>query len=399
MSGLLEKLGIAPVINACGPVTRLGGGPMHPEVAAAMAEASRLCFDMMALQAAACRVIARVTGAASGIVTTGASAGVLLGAAACLAGLDPGRMNRLPEVADGRREFIVVRSQRNMYDRALVVAGARLVEVGIPDRFSGPGVRDAEGWEIEDAIGPATAGIYYLAQAQSLPPLPVVTAIGRRHGIPVLVDAAAQLPPTGNLRAHLEQGADLVAFSGGKAIGGPQASGILCGRPDLVASALMQMLDMDVQFDAWNAPREFAPLAQLRGLPHHGIGRSCKAGKEEIVGLIAALERFVADDPAARHAGWVALLREVIDGVGEPEGMTLTLHDDAARYPVPMLRVALQGGAAAAEHLARALREGSPSIQCQTGDIANGALLFSPVALAPGQGAIIGARLRGGAGT
>jgi L-seryl-tRNA(Ser) seleniumtransferase len=160
MSNILERLGVPAVINACGPVTRLGGGLMHPEVAAAMAQASRVSLDMVALQAAACRVIARVTGAQAGIVTTGASAAILLGAAACLAGLDPGRMNRLPDVPDGRREFIIVRSQRNMYDRAMVVAGARLVEVGIPDRFSGPGVRDADGWEIEDAIGPHTAGIY-----------------------------------------------------------------------------------------------------------------------------------------------------------------------------------------------------------------------------------------------
>src|SRR3954454_3969289 len=164
MSNTLEKLGVPIVINACGPVTRLGGGLMHPDVARAMNEASRACVDMVTLQAAACRVIARTTGAQAGIVTTGASAAILLGAAACLAGLDPGRMNRLPEVTDGRRDFLIVRSQRNMYDRALVVAGAHLVEIGIPDRFSGPGVRDAGGWEIEDAIGPNTAGIYYLAQ-------------------------------------------------------------------------------------------------------------------------------------------------------------------------------------------------------------------------------------------
>jgi L-seryl-tRNA(Ser) seleniumtransferase len=168
----------------------------------------------------------------------------------------------------------------------------------------------------------------------------------------------------------------------------------LCGRADLVASALMQMLDMDVRHDAWTPPRAFAPLAQLRGLPHHGIGRSCKAGKEEIVGLITALERFVAEDPAARHAAWVALLREAMAAAGDPAGMTLTLRDDAARHPVPMLCVAVHGGEAAAARLASALRDGTPSIQCQTGEIPAGALLFSPVALAPGQGALIGARLR-----
>jgi L-seryl-tRNA(Ser) seleniumtransferase len=394
MSGVLARLGVPVVINACGPVTRLGGGVMHPDVAAAMAEASRVCVDMAALQGAASGVIARLTGAAAGIVTTGASAGVLLGAAACLAGLDPGRMNRLPAVPDGRREFIVVRSQRNMYDRALAVAGGVLVEVGIPDRFSGPGVRDADAWEIEDAIGPNTAGIYYLAQPQSLPALPAVTAVARRHGIPVLVDAAAQLPPVGHLRGFIADGADLVAFSGGKAIGGPQASGILCGRADLVASALMQMLDMDVAFDAWTAPAAFAPLAQLRGLPHHGIGRSCKAGKEEIAGLIAALERFAADDPDARREGWAAVLREAMAAAGTPPGLSLSLLDDARRNPVPLLQVRADGGAPAAARLAARLRQGTPPIHCQTGRIADGVLLFSPVALAPGQAAAIGARLR-----
>ncbi len=394
MNGILEQLGVETVINACGPVTRLGGGLMHPDVATAMIQASQVCLDMASLQAAACRVIVRVTGAAAGIVTTGASAGILLGAAACLAGLDPGRMNRLPDVGDGRRDFIVVRSQRNMYDRALTVAGARIVEIGVPDRFSGPGVRDAEAWEIEDAIGSNTAGIYYLAQAHSLPELAEVAGIAHRHGIPVLLDAAAQLPPVDNLRRYLADGIDLVVFSGGKAIGGPQASGILCGRADLVSSALMQMLDMDVLPDAWSAPPEFAPLAQLRGLPHHGIGRSCKAGKEEIVGLMAALERFVAEDPAARRAHWASLLRIIIEEAGTPPGMTVTLLDDIARYPVPMLRVALQGGPPEAARLARRLREGKPSIQCQTGQIPEGALLFSPVSLAPDHPVQIGARLR-----
>src|ERR1700727_1829532 len=103
MSSVLKRLGVPIVINACGPVTRLGGGLMHPDVASAMREGSRVCVDMATLQAAACRVIARVTGPPAGIVTTGASAAILLGAAACLAGLDPGRMNRLPEVPDGRR--------------------------------------------------------------------------------------------------------------------------------------------------------------------------------------------------------------------------------------------------------------------------------------------------------
>ncbi len=387
MTNVLERLGVTPVINACGPVTRLGGGLMEPEVAAAMVEASRLCCDMLDLQAASCRVIRRLTGAEAGIVTSGASAAVLLGTAACLAGLDPGRMNRLPEVRDGKREVIVVRSQRNMYDRALVVAGAELVEIGIPDRFSGPGVRDAAVWEIEDAIGPQTAFVYYLAQSQSQPGLADVAAAAHCHGVPVLVDAAAQLPPAENLRAYLAAGADLVAFSGGKAIGGPQASGILCGRADLVASALLQMLDLDVRPDCWRPPQEFPALAQARGLPHHGIGRSCKVGKEEIVGLLVALERFAGCSPDERSARWIRVLQDAVDAAGTIERVTLTIDGSS---PIPMLRLE----AVHAAQIATSLRAGPPAIECGTASVGSGVLTFSPVALAPEHGAIIGSRLR-----
>ncbi|HEY6433920.1 MAG TPA: hypothetical protein VIZ17_18220, partial [Acetobacteraceae bacterium] len=183
--GIYARFGVPTVINGCGTVTRLGGGAMHPDVRQAMADAAGSSVDMLALQAAASRVIARVTGAQAGIVTSGASAALLVGAAACLTRLDPARMNALPEVPDGRCEFIVVRSQRNMYDRALRVAGGRIIEVGIPDRFSGPGVRDAAAWEIEAAIGPRTAAICWLAQPHSLPPLHEVARVAREQGVPV----------------------------------------------------------------------------------------------------------------------------------------------------------------------------------------------------------------------
>jgi seryl-tRNA(Sec) selenium transferase len=379
------RFGVPTVINACGTVTRLSGGRMHPEVAQAMIAASGDCVDMTELQAGACRVIARVTGAHAGIVTSGASAAILLGAAACLAGLDPARINRLPDVPDGRRDFIVVRSQRNMYDRALLVAGGRIVEVGIPDRYSGPGVRDATRWEVEAAITPHTAGIYYLAHSRSLPPLADVASVARDHGIPLLVDAAAQLPPAHNLRRFITEGADLVAFSGGKAIGGPQASGILCGRADLVSSALLQMLDLDVFPDLWQAPAEFASLRQLPGLPHHGIGRSCKVGKEEIIGLLVALERFVASNDAARRAEWCRILETILAAADDiAQGRIL----DA---PIPILEITTANPDALAAHLAA----NDPPIQCGLGRRQEGVLLFSPVSLTGEQATIIGRRLRG----
>jgi len=383
---IYQNFGVPTVINACGTVTRLSGGRMHPEVAAAMVAASTECVDMVDLQAAASRVIARVTGAEAGIVTSGASAGILLAASACLAGLDPARMNRLPHVADGRNEFIVVRSQRNMYDRALSVAGGKLVEVGIPDRYSGPGVRDASAWEIAEAVTENTAGIYYLAHAQSQPALADVAAIAREHRIPLVVDAAAQLPPAANLRRFLEQGADLVAFSGGKAIGGPQSSGILCGRADLISSALLQMLDLDVFPELWRAPAEFASLRQLPGLPHHGMGRSCKVGKEEIVGLLVALERFAADTDEARRQRWRAVLDLIIASAGDTSSLTLSLVDGA----VPLLAVATHDASALAAQLAA----GTPSIQCSLARRHEGVLLFSPVSLTADDARIIGERLR-----
>jgi D-glucosaminate-6-phosphate ammonia-lyase len=374
---IYSRFGVRPVINACGTVTRLSGGRMHPEVAAAMVAASTECVDMVELQAAACRVIARVTGAQAGIVTSGASAGVLLGAAACLAGLDPARINRLPDVADGRNEFIAVRSQRNMYDRAIAVAGGRIVEVGIPDRYSGPGVRDADAWEIASAITPRTAGIYYLANKQSLPRLTDVASVAREHGIPLLVDAAAQLPPADNLRRFLEHGADLVAFSGGKAIGGPQASGILCGRADLISSALLQMLDLDVFPDLWSPPAEFALLRQLPGLPHHGIGRSCKVGKEQIIGLLVALA-------AERGAEWRHILQTIVTTAGD------AVRARIVEGPIPALEITVTDPDALAARLAA----NDPAILCGLGRRHEGVLLFSPVSLTNEQAKIIGTRLR-----
>jgi L-seryl-tRNA(Ser) seleniumtransferase len=123
-------------------------------------------------------------------------------------------------------------------------------------------------------------------------------SVCKPRGLPVIVDAAAQLPPKANLRRFLELGADLVAFSGGKAIGGPQASGILAGRRDLVGAALVQQLDMDVAPETWTPP-DLVDRDALKGVPHHGLGRGFKAGKEEIVGLLVALERFAAADDEA----------------------------------------------------------------------------------------------------
>ena len=386
MVGFLDSLGVARIINAYGTNTRLSGGLLAPEVIAAMAEASRSTVDMLDLQAAASRSIAEATGAEAGIVTAGASAALLLAAASCLAGLNTAKINRLPETDDGRCEIIIIRSQRNMYDRALRVAGARLVEVGIPDRFSGPGVRDASAFEVAHAITPRTAAIFWLAHPHSLPSLPGVAGVARAHGLPVIVDAAAQLPPASNLRRFIAEGADLVCFSGGKAIGGPQASGILAGRRDLVSSALIQMLDLDVPEQDFYPPAEFAPLATLQGLPHHGIGRSCKAGKEEIVGLLAALRRFTARNAEAEHAAWMARLEAVLVAAGALRGIEAKLMPDGAKPGLPLLRLRCAPGIAAALDAAMRARR----IHLDASRIGEDILAVNPIAFADADAPLIG---------
>src|SRR6202044_1672727 len=146
-----------------------------------------------------------------------------------------------------------------------------------------------------------TAGILYLARGNPRPALSAIVKIAHAARTPVLVDAADELPPRSNLRRFIEAGADLVVFSGGKGIGGPSASGILCGRRDLVASALLQQLDLDYLYDDWQPPARLIDKRDFAGVPRHGIGRACKVGKEQIAGLLTALARFSREDDAARN--------------------------------------------------------------------------------------------------
>lgn len=375
-------LGVRTVINAKGPATRLSGGIMRPEVAAAMAEASQACVDIAELQAAASRVIAGATGAEAGYVASGASACLLIGAAACITGLDPGRMARLPDTTGLKNECVMVRSQRNFYDHAVRAAGLRIIEVGLPDRYAGAGVRDAEAWEIDDAISERTACVFYVADAQSRPPLAEVTAVAHARGVPVLVDAAAQLPPQDNLRRFIAEGADLVAFSGGKALGGPQASGILAGRRDLVMAAALQHLDLDIFWDMWSPPAGLIDKARLRGAPQHGIGRSCKAGKEEIIGLLTALRLFTAEGDAARHARWLKDCETVAAAL---DGFLVTITGSNDIAAVPAVEITLDPERMSATELCLRLEAGQPAVVLDPGQRDRGIATVNPMCLKPGE--------------
>ena len=387
---LYAGLGVRTLINAKGPATRLSGGIMRPEVAAAMVEASQACVDIAELQAAASRVIAEATGAEAGYVASGASACLLIGAAACMTGLDPGRMARLPDSGGMRNECVMVRSQRNFYDHAIRAAGMRIVEVGLPDRYAGAGVRDAEAWEIEDAISERTAAVFYVADAQSRPLLPEVTAVAHAHRVPVIVDAAAQLPPQENLKRFIAEGADLVAFSGGKALGGPQASGILAGKRDLVMAAALQHLDLDVYWDMWEPPAALIDKHRLKGAPQHGIGRSCKAGKEEIAGLLTALRLFIAEGDATRHARWLKDC-EAVAAALRGHLVTITGGNDVAC--VPTVEITLDPDRMNARDLCLRLQHGEPAIALDPAGRDRGTVTVNPMCLKPGEAEIVGRQI------
>ncbi len=383
MTDFFKHHGLTRVINATGTVTRLGASPLHPDVIAAMADAAQYSIDIAELQGHASSQISEVTGADAGIVTSGAMAGLLLGAAACMAGLDPVKMGRLPDTAGMRDEFVVARSHRNSYDHGVRAAGARLIEVGLSDRLTGAGVRDTEAWEIDGAIGDRTAGILYLARADARPDLATVVRLAHARDIPVLVDAAAELPPAANLRRFIEAGADLVVFSGGKGIGGPSASGILCGRRRLVASALLQQLDLDYVSGDWQPPANLIDRQELAAVPRHGIGRGCKVGKEQIVGLLVALRRFSQDDDATRNQRWGAVVAALLDALEPLTAVRARRIEDAGHGNLPLVEIRLAPGVqqTSATQLAARLRAASPAVHVDSTNADAGVLILVPTCL------------------
>jgi L-seryl-tRNA(Ser) seleniumtransferase len=287
-----KHIGIEPILNLAGAGTRLGGPLMNPRAAQAMLDASRECVLMDELQGRASELIASATGAEAGYVTSGAGAALTLAGAACLARLDFAKMNQLPDTRNMRSEIVISREHRSGYDHALRASGAKLIEVGMNEISAGAGVRRTEVWEYDAAISDQTAAVAFVYNATSKYLFQDVLRLCQSRGVPVIVDAAAQLPPRQNLRSLIESGADLVAFSGGKAIRGPQGTGVLAGKFEFIMSAALQNLDLDEHWSLWNPPKALIDKSLLTGLPRHGIGRGFKVSKEQVVGLLVALEDF-----------------------------------------------------------------------------------------------------------
>ena len=377
MSSIFEQFGVEPIINCSGTVTRLGGALMPPEVLAAFNAAAGESVAIDHLQAAASRRIAQVTGAEAGLVTAGSAAALTLGAAAILARLDLGRMETLPHCDKFPHHFVIAREHRSGYDHAVRAAGARFVEVGFQEIVSNAGVRRTEAWEYEAAFGDHIAGVVYVAGKDSQPPLDRVIELAHQHQLPVLVDAAGELPPRENLQATLKAGADLVAFSGGKAIRGPQSTGILCGKKELVTSATLQMLDMDEHFDLWSPADDWIDKSRLSGIPRHGIGRALKVSKEEIVALLTALDLFASGAYDDQVPQMQARLERIVDGLKDtPVRCSIKASPDGQRFP--LLTIALdESHSLTAFEACRQLRAGSPPVYPSHGRLHLGELLFN----------------------
>jgi L-seryl-tRNA(Ser) seleniumtransferase len=364
------------VISAAGFVTSLGGGALPEAVRDAMHEAGGRTYRPDELQAWASEVIAAATGAEAGWVTTGAAAAMTLAAAACIAGTRYCDLERLPATDGLAADILVQRGHRNSYDRAFRNAGARLVDLGYP-HIEGLG-RTYE-WQLEAAFSERTVAVAHLALAdREGVPLARVCEIAGTHGVPVIVDAAAELPPAANLRRFVDAGAGLVAFSGGKAMRGPQSSGILAGRRDLLESVRLQTLDMDVDPETWPGGEP----------PHHGLGRSMKAGKEQIVGAAVALRAFVERDhdaEADEHARWLETLVRVAGSLGDP-----AVRRDLHFYP----RLVVAGlGVERARGCSERLAAHVPPIVVPHGPLSRGELVVAPEAIVAGDRPLVEAAL------
>ena len=357
-----ERLGIRPIINGTGTQTTFGGSIMDPETAQAMHDASRTMVVIEELNQKAGEIIAEHTGAEAGIVTAGAAAALLVQAAAVIAGLDSERIFQLPDTTGIPNEIVIKQSHHSEFTQSWREAGAELVWVGGDDD------------EIEAGISEQTVALGFIASRShpdSFDGLDSMIRIAHRYSLPVLVDAAAMLPPAENLRKFIDHGADLVVYSGGKAIRGPQSTGILCGRQELVVAAA------------------------ANNSPNHAIGRPAKVAREEIVGLVVALERYVQRDHEAEMQTWHAQAQIIVDIVSPASGVkALIVQDDWVR-PVPEVSISFttQWSGRTAHQIVEDLAKGDPAIIIEASRRADEDIFVNPINLMPGEEEVLAQRL------
>jgi uncharacterized pyridoxal phosphate-dependent enzyme len=320
-----SRLGVKTVINCRGTWTYLSGSLQFPEVRAAQDEASHYFVNMVELQRGAGRKLAELTGAESGLITTGAAGAMAAATAACMAGSDPQRIWQLPDTTGMKHEVIMV-GGRSAFDNAIRLTGAKLVLVEGPD-------------DIASAITPDTAMIYTTDLGEKLVR---EVAIAKAHNVPMLLDDAAGIPPADNMKLYAQMKIDLYTFSGGKGLRGPQCSGVLLGRRDLVEAALRN-----------SAPWEGA------------VCRPMKVGKEEVIGCLTAVETWLKIDPKKLYAEWnarvdrIGKLVETVPGVKTE----IFIPDDGNRYPTLKVSWDQQAWGFTITDCVQQLRQGDPVIE------------------------------------
>ena len=348
-----KKIGLRRVINGATCLTRLGGSIAHPDVYETMKDASKSYVQIPELQAWAGKKIAQATGAEAGLPTAGANNALMLAAAACimkkseLEQYDPLELETwshisllVPAHLEGYpTEFIVDKNNRFIYDHAVECVGGRFIEIGGDD--------GATEKELDEAYNPERTAAYYytVRSAAASSPLKTILKIAHKNGVPVIVDAAAELPPRMKLTQYIEQGADLVIFSGGKYLGGPNNSGILAGRKDLIK------------------------LAHLQAYPFHGVGRASKMSRETIVGFVKALEIYLEKDEKAEFDKWMVEAERIAMQLGEILGLKTgiayhqTIEEEIPMAPVCYLELDEDKFTITAKDVVKTLRDGDPSIE------------------------------------
>src|SRR4051812_31307673 len=289
---IYQSIGVEPVINCRGTFTIIGGSVERPEVRAAMDAASKYFVQIDELADAVGRRLAELTGAEWGMVSAGCAAGLKHVTAACVAGGNPEKLIRIPDLTGlDKTEVVIPRTSRSVYDHAVRNIGVKVITVDTAE-------------ELENALSARTAMIYLTAGGPSLTgplSLEAVAKMAKPKNIPILVDAAAENLTIPNV--HLQRGATVVAYSGGKAIRGPQCAGLLLGRKDILMSA-------------WQA-----------SAPHHGPGRDNKVGREETLGMLAAVESWGERDHDAEGKTWLSYLDKIAKRLSTVEGVRTAVHE------------------------------------------------------------------------
>ncbi len=360
-SDIYARLGVRTHINAKGTYTYLTGSLIFPEVSRAMEDASQHFVYLVELQQKVGAKIAQMLGVEAAMVTSGAAGAILLGTAACLTGNDPKRITQLPDVTGLRSEVIIQKTHRNAFDHAIRNTGVDLVEV------------ETLG-ELESAISEKTAMMYFLNAAQNKGEIALEkwVEVGKRRGIPTFNDAAADVPPVSHLSDYNRMGFDLVAFSGGKGLRGPQCAGLMLGKKDLIEAAILN-----------NNPYEDT------------IGRPCKVGKEEMVGMFVAVESYLRIDHEAEWKEWegrLLAMEKILTSI--PGVQTGRFVPEVANH-VPHLYLKWDESASGITkaECAKQLREGEPSIEVLEDDYPQG-MSVTPFMMKPGEELIVARRIK-----